>query len=237
MALTLRTACRSLALSMSLIAACGPASPSTRASIARPRAAQTVGPTRPQDELYAIDEALRDALSGPLEFVGAGAWPGSNRIHACVFRNQRVLVVNVYCTPTEQQAFRIDVYSATRGRVRVYAESDGPISMRTPQQYFTFTAESEPPPGREAQLPTINSAMTFEQLHDYEERRYQAFLPGCFGGQNHRRANNGCLGALESHAPNWTQRNRPFLEHANAEWLRIVRELRGLAGRYGSDPQ
>src|SRR5262245_14985255 len=56
-------------------------------------------------ELYAADEALRDVLSGELEYIGTGRWPGVERSSACAFRNQRVLVVNAYCTLKETPAF------------------------------------------------------------------------------------------------------------------------------------
>lgn len=219
----------------SLAIACATAKPAAPATQPPARTAE-VTPRAP-DELYAVDEALRDALSGPLEFLGSGAWPGNNRIQACAYRNKRVLVVNAYCSVTEQQAFRVDVYSATRGRVRVYAESDGPVSMRTREQYFTFTAESEPAPSRTAQLPPLTLGMSFEQLRQYEELRYGAYLPGCYGGQERSRARSGCLGALESRAATWSNRNRTFLANASSDWLRVVRELRGLAALHGRDPQ
>jgi hypothetical protein len=189
------------------------------------------------DELYAADEALRDALSGRWEYVGTGPWPGNNRIQACAFRNERVVVVNAYCSITETQAFRIDVYSPRRGRARVYAESDGPVSTLTRPRYFTFTAESEPPPGPEVRLPALALTMSFEQLRAYEELRYSAFLPGCFGGQEQSRKRGGCLGPLAPRATAWTARNRAFLERANDDWYRVVREMRALAVRYGREPE
>ena len=98
---------------------CGAAKPpAPQAPAARPsRAVHGSASIKPAG-LYAADEALRDALSGPWEYVGTGPWPGIRRLHACAFRNARVLVVNVYCSIKETQAFRVDVYSPSRGRVR-----------------------------------------------------------------------------------------------------------------------
>src|SRR5262245_54602601 len=54
--------------------------------------------------LFSLEEAVEDALSGPLTYVGTGPWTGNARLKACAFRNQRVLVVNVYCTVKEEKA-------------------------------------------------------------------------------------------------------------------------------------
>jgi len=201
--------------------------------------ASSAAPTIPSEgaaSLYAADEALLDALSGPLEFVGSGQWHGINRTAACAFRNSRVLVVDVYCTLTETPAFRVDVYSPSRGRVRIYAESRGALSAHMRQQYFTFAAESEPLPAPGGSVPALALNMSFEQLLDYEEKRHNAFLPACYGGMERSQARGGCLGALAPRAGEWAARHNAFLERANDDWYRLVRELRKQAARHGKDP-
>lgn len=222
-------------LSLLLLAACAtasrsaaPAAPAASASYATQTPA-----AQPATGLYAPDEALRDALSGPLEYVGTGQWHGSNRTTACAFRNQRVLIVNVYCTLTETQAFRVDVFSPTRGRVRIYAEAKGTVSSNMRQNYFTFMAESEPPPRPETYVPPLTLAMSFQQLQTYEERRYSAYLPACYGGVELQRPKGGCLGALKGRDNEWTTRNRSFLDYANQDWYQVVRQMRALATKYG----
>src|SRR5436190_10345241 len=148
---------RHAAVLLLLAAACGTSKPSQH-----PAAPQTTGgfqvstrqqpPARPKG-LYSAREALRDALSGDLEYIGTGRWPGVERSRACAFRNQRVVIVNAYCTLNEVNAFRIDVHSPERGSVRIYAEANGAISARQRRDYFTFTVESSPPPGSAAHLP------------------------------------------------------------------------------------
>jgi hypothetical protein len=194
----------------------------------------TVTPPRPEG-LYAADEALRDALSSPWGYLGTGTWPGTNRTQACAFRNARVLIVNVYCTISETNAFRVEIYSPQRGRVRIYAESRGAISERRRPEYFTFTAESEPPPGPEAPLPPLSLTMSFEDLRDYEARRYEAFLPACYGGRALSHQRSGCLGSLEAHASQWAERNAAFLERANEDWYHLVQEMRSRAALYGRE--
>jgi hypothetical protein len=209
----------------------------------RPRPAATVTPPsvvapvdRPVSGLYGADEALRDALSGPWEYVGTGDWPGISRTEACVFRNQRVLIVNVYCTITETQAFRVDVYSPARGRVRIYAESRGPVSTFTRADYFTFTAETEPPPGPSAQLPPVALSWSFDQLSSYDAQRYRAFLPACYGGVELSKEKSGCLGPLAAKVGEWNAQNGSFLQRASNDWYRVVREMRALATRHGKEP-
>lgn len=228
-----------LAFGLSLFFAVACATPQRAAPPPRPAPLPVaVAPApKPVDGLYAADEALRDVLSSPLVYLGTGPWPGINRMSACAFRNERVLVVNVYCTLTEMHAFRIDVYSPTRGRVRIYAEAKGPISSFVRQNYFTFTAESEPPPGPDARIMPLSLGYTFQALRDYDEQRYNAFLPACYGGQELSKKRSGCLGTLATRTSEWNVRNGAFLERANEDWYNVMRELRKSATRYGKEPE
>lgn len=207
-----------------------------RPSTAATRGTQ-VAPVKPEQGLYAADEALRDVLSGPLSYLGTGKWPGIRRMYACAFRNERVFVVNVYCGITERQAFRLDVYSPTRGRVRIYAETKGLVSAHRRADYFTFMVESEPPPDPSVGLPALALSLGFDALRAYEDRRYGAFLPTCYGGQELSQPKGGCLGALVSSAPVWTDQNRAFLDRASEDWYRVVRDATALAARYGREPE
>jgi hypothetical protein len=190
----------------------------------------------PESGLYSAHAALRDVLSGELEYIGTGPWPGVERLRACAFRNQRVLVVNAYCSLYEQPAFRIEVYSPEHGRVRIYAETRGVVSRRPRGDYFTFMVEGSPPPAAAAQLPALTLRMPYEQLRRYEQQRYSAFLPSCYAGEQNERAVGGCLGALAPRHGEWAAENRAFLEHANDDWYAVVRKLRALATRYGVEP-
>lgn len=222
-----------------LLAACSASTtpverPSPPAAVTRP----APGPApAPRADLYAVDEALKDVLSGTLEYVGTGRWPGVDRSYTCAFRNGRILVVNAYCTRTEAPAFRIDVYSPGRGRVRLYAESNGPISNRDRARYFSFVAATEPPPGPDAPVGVLGLTMTFDELRRYEQKRYDAYLPACFAGEQNEQPIEGCLGPLASQVKPWAASNRDFLVHASGDWYRVVRMMRELARRYGKDPR
>jgi hypothetical protein len=196
--------------------------------------AQAPEPASP--ELYSAQGALRDILSGELEYIGTGRWPGVERLRACAFRNHRVVVVNVYCSLYEQPAFRIEVYSPERGRVRIYAETKGPVSARPRRDYFTFMVESSLPPTAAAGLPALALQLPYEELRRYEQQRYAAYLPSCFGGEQNESAVGGCLGALASRRDQWAAEHREFLQQANEDWYLVVQKLRALATRYGEEP-
>jgi len=194
-------------------------------------------PTIVEPGLYSAQEALSDTLSGSLEYIGTGRWPGVERSRACAFRNQRVVIVNAYCTLNEIQAFRIDVYSPERGHVRIYAEARGAVSVRARRDYFTFMVESNPIPSSEARIPPLTLAIPYEALRDYEQRRYEAFLPSCYGGEQNARNVGACLGSLGPRASEWTAQNSAFLERANDDWYYVIRQLRTLATRYGASQE
>lgn len=193
------------------------------------------GPPPAPIDLYAAEEALDDALTGEWTYLGTTRWPGISRARACVFRNERVFVVNVYCTIAEEHAFRVDVYSPSRGRVRFYAEANGRLSAYMRKEYFTFQVESEPPPGPETGLPALTLDMSLEELRAYDAVRYDAFLPLCFGGEINHEPKGGCLGTLSPQAHAWAERNRPFLADVSADWYWLIRKLRPLSVRYGVD--
>lgn len=225
-----------LLLAACSLAACKASAPAPRPSpavVARPAPA----PEPVRTTLYTADEALQDVLSGPLEYVGTGRWPGVDRSYSCAFRNERVLVVSAYCTRKDAPALRIDVYSPGRGRLRLYAEASGPISERERASYFSFVASSEPPPEAGAPVGRPGLTMSFDELKRYEQKRYDAYLPACFAGEQNDRPVEGCLGPLEPQTRPWAATNRDFLTHASSDWYRVVRMMRELATRYGKDPR
>ncbi len=187
--------------------------------------------------LYALDEAVADVLSGPLTYLGTGPWTGNQRFKACAYRNERVLVVDGYCTIKEAKAFKVEVFSPTRGRVRLYAEAKAPISTITRRHYFTFTGGSEPPPRARTRLPPVTLTMSFPELLAYDQRRYQAFPPSCFGGVEVHKRQGGCLGELAGRRTEWAKTNQPFLKEPPAAWYRIISDLRAQARQHGFDPR
>lgn len=221
---------------MLLAAACG----TSRRSVWPPPRARSVEVQRPEptreEGFYSAQRALRDVLSGELEYVGTGSWPGVERLRACAFRNERVVVVNAYCSRQEQPAFRVEVYSPARGRVRIYAETRGAVSHRQRRDYFTFMVEGSPPPTAASPVPPLSLHMRYDELRRYEQQRYNAFLPGCYAGEQNQRPVGGCLGPLAPRQGEWAAEHQAFLEQPNDDWYVVVRKLRQLATLYGVDP-
>jgi hypothetical protein len=186
--------------------------------------------------LFSVNEAMEDVLSGTWVHVGTGPWTGNARLKACAYRNERVLFVNAYCTVKEKNAFALEVFSPARGRVRIYAEAKAAISQMSRRDYFTFKAESEPPPSL-ATLGPVSLTMSFDELLAYDGRRYRAFLPVCYGGVELNRRRGGCVRGLAAHTSEWAATSRSFLRDPPESWYRIVRKLRELAQQHGQDPR
>jgi hypothetical protein len=75
--------------------------------------------------------------------------------------------------------------------------------------------------------------MSFSELQRYDQKRYERFLPACYGGVELHRPRGGCLGELVPRAAQWAKRNKRFLAQPPAAWYHLVRELRALAGKHG----
>lgn len=185
--------------------------------------------TRPQPDnpgvLYALDEALADAFSQRWTFVGTGEWFGMFRVNACVYRNDRVFIVNIYCTRKEMKAFGLVVLSPTRGRVYIYAEGDQTISTSTRKDWITFKGEAHLPVVDE-KVPALRLDFTYAELRAWDEKRYYRHGPACYGGVEIKRPQGGCIHGLEAQKDAWAARNKAFLDEPNADWYRIVKEMR-----------
>jgi hypothetical protein len=214
-----------------------PATPQTTTTTTTPQAPVEAPPVEPappeptrEPDLYPLDEALADVLSGPLEHIGTGAWFGMFKVTSCAYRNARVVVVNIYCSPTEVKAFSVVVLSPTRGRVVIYAEGNKPISRLKRRDYFTFKAESAP-----SATPPVSLAFRFDELTAWDEKRYRKWIPACFGGVELKKPQGGCLTGLETQVSSWKARNQPFLDDPPEDWYRVIREMRTRAVRDGKN--
>jgi hypothetical protein len=180
--------------------------------------------------VYTPAEAVEDVLSDPLEYVGRGPWFGMARWEACVYRNGRVLLVDVYCARDWPQAFSVRVFSPGRGRVELYVETEKPAAELTRAEYddATWKIESERPPG--GGHPAVELSMSFEQLRDYEERRYRLYLPACYIDRGQPR----CHAGLEHAGSRWQSTAGPFWRKPGAAWYRLVQQVRRLAAEHGT---
>ena len=174
--------------------------------------------------MYTLEEALADATATPLTYVGTGEWYGLDRVNACIYKNDRVFVVNVYCTKKETNAVGLAVLSPKRGRAYLYAEAKKPVSKLKRGDYFTFTGETDPPVV-DAKLPALELGFTDAQVRGWEEKRARHFVPGCSGGTELGKPHGNCSASLGEKADAWNQHNKHFLDDPPAEWYRVIQQL------------
>lgn len=189
---------------------------------------------------YPPADAITDALSGPLEYIGTGSWPGIFQIPSCAYRNARVVVIDVYCTRKEINTFSVLVYHPERGRVQLYAEARAPISTLERGQYVIWKAHSDELPA----TPALALSATREQLTAYEERRNALNLPGCWA-EHWTQAPPGrsmppgrCYKKTKEVEAAWNPVGDAFLQTPPEGWYPLVKTIRALAERHGGvDPR
>jgi hypothetical protein len=206
-----------------------PISPPADAELAAPlvdaSVAVTIDAGPPAAPRYTVVDALADAKASPLSYIGIGAWPGNFSIKGCIYRNDRVLVVDVYCTYKEQTAFSVVIISPEKGTVRIYAEAENPISTIERSAYFTFYAETYPPlPDLPA--PAVKTA-TFKEVADWEQKSYDARLPlPGFGA-----CSTGMPDCDQD--PAWQEAADRFIAEPTDDWSWLIEQLRNRAQHSG----
>jgi hypothetical protein len=189
--------------------------------VAAPADAAVAVDARPSGHnVYGLAEALDDAYASPWTFVGTGDWFGLFRINACVYKNDRVFIINHYCTGKEMSSAGVVVISPTRGRVYIYAEGKAPISQTRRDAWMSFKADAnlptDPPPRLD---------FTYAELRAWDEKRYYVNSPGCFGGVEANKPLHDCY-RLVAAQEDWHARNAEFLREPPEIWYRIVRDMR-----------
>ena len=172
--------------------------------------------------IAADDEALKDALSSPLEYVGAAVWPGRYKIPSCVYRNDKVLVVNSYCIRKEQHSISIAVLHPERGSAGFYAEgrNDDRITQLTRDDYTQWKFGASDP------FPGLSLTMSMEDLLNYEGRRGKFAKGGCVAGMVLGNDRNASCGLKSPDVEQWWEGYyRPILKQPPPEWFTLVKEL------------
>jgi hypothetical protein len=172
--------------------------------------------------VYALDEAIADAMASPLVFVGKYGIPGLHRIMACTYRNDRVFVVDIYCTEKEMTTFSVAIISPARGRVTFYAEGDQPIStLRSRADYVdAFRADIRTPD------PRVTLTSAHAQLFPAQPTQ-NADAGSCSIGVAEMR----CFGALNTRWRELRSRNQAFILAPPTAWFGLVHDLVAQRGR------
>jgi hypothetical protein len=206
-----------------------PISPPTDAAVAILTDADVAPPVDaapPAKPLYAVADALADAKASPLKRIGIGEWPGNFSIKGCIYRNDRVFVVDVYCTYKEQPAFSTVIISPEKGEVRIYAEADSAISKLTRKDYFTFYAEGYPVL-EELPAPPLATAK-FDEVTAWQQKLYDSRIK--LAGMS------ACSTGMAScdQDPAWDDTATEFIAGPNEDWTWIIDQLRNRAQHRGN---
>jgi hypothetical protein len=159
-------------------------------------------------------------LSGPLRLVGKGAWHGLSGSLSCVYRNDRVLVVDEYCRQREMNAFGVIIVSPTRGRVSIFVEGKAPISKLERRDYLTFTGRSEILDPRRS----LSLEMSVEDLSQYHAFAGR-FAPFCDVALRQGQKRGGCIKPLVPLYPAYEAQNLGFITAPPPTWTSFVRSL------------
>ena len=195
--------------------------------------------------MYSPFEALADAAAAPLEHVGTAVWPGIFEIPSCVYRNGRVVVVDVYCTTNEMNSASLLVLHPTRGRVKIYAEDRRPISTIPRGGYLHWKMESEelPPAGKIA--PPLAVGMNLAELVTWEQRRYDLSPPACWvsrwtgarPGSASPPSDASCRRKTPEAVRAWSAATVGFGQPPDV-WYSLIEQFRALAKKHGKvDPR
>lgn len=170
---------------------------------------------------YAPDEAIVDALSGPLEIVGVGAWPGVFRRLSCIYRNRQVFVVDEKCSdPREPASLLVHVLSPTRGKATLFAEAGTPIGRALRPDYKAFGVGSAAPRQPPASLA---ASMSYEDVVAYETDSPGSVRGTCSAGTH--RPQGFCSKGVATTAAEFAASVEPFLRAPPAAWYDLVRAL------------
>ncbi len=187
--------------------------------------------------LYPPAEALADAVSGPLRYVGTTIWYGRYGIPSCIYRNEKVFVVNSYCTLKEINPTAVIVIHPERGVVQLKASGvqDKPVSTLRREQYSDWGFAS-----MDGQRGLTLDASA-DALVAWEERRHRYYRnPGCGAGQ--AGPSSKMRGKCTDKAPEfeawWRGVYPPLLEAPPESWYALVKDLRQRARKDGKpDPR
>lgn len=225
---------------VALLLSVGCGAPGREASVPRaPVVAETVAvepavvepsPPEPSLDLYTLEEAFADVMASPLAFIGTGEWTGVAPYPPCAYKNDRVIVLDNYCTTKKEiSTFGVDVYSPTRGWFEIYATAKGkqPVSSTPRAEYGSFLITSGPValPGQvKAEL---SFDMTYADVERYEGLRAGANLPACWEGVHAEPASGCSQGVPASVAAAFRASYQDFMRDPPPSWYAFARTIVG----------
>jgi hypothetical protein len=165
---------------------------------------------------------VRDALESPLELVGVGGWYGYFRHLSCIYRNPKVIVVDMRCNKRETYQFATIIYSPARGRVGIVADAPQsvPLSAAVRAGYETFEVSGG---GAWAGPAPLTLAMSYDEITAYDELRSHKYPGEC--ALTTRRPQGVCSAGAAFPLPVFAAANAGFFQAPPDEWYRLVHGL------------
>ncbi|MES2857128.1 MAG: hypothetical protein V4692_14765 [Bdellovibrionota bacterium] len=181
------------------------------------------------DVFYTPQEALDDALSSKLEFVGTYIPAYSEtRLPSGIFKNDKVLISTDYCISGKVQAasIRLHPVDTDRGNLRIYAEVDRgtDISDGKRSDYYDISWSL----GARQNNPGFTFDTTPANYKKYVEKEIRV-MAGCVTGMSTK---IGCQPGSEHQAEAWGASSYPFWKNPGEKWYELLRELRAQCELY-----
>ena len=172
--------------------------------------------------VYTADEAVRDAMASPLALVGIGGWYGYFRHLSCVYKNARVMVVDMRCEQREGYQLKAIIESPTRGRVEIAADArnkSAAVSAVRRPDYELFDIEGAGPWTGPA---TLALSMGYDDMvSSYETRASKS--GGC--AVTTQKPQGICSARASYTAPAFLAANGHFFEAPPDAWYALARAL------------
>ncbi|HYH97341.1 hypothetical protein [Hyalangium sp.] len=184
-------------------------------------------PTPTSTPLYPPAEAIADALSGPLvPMVGDTGFGPNERLPDCFYRNDRVIVINRYCSKREINTTGIQIMHPERGVLYFYAEARAPISSITREDYEQWRIEVRDP------LPGLRVDSALAEVLQWMHRRTREAQQVCWTGfGSSGGVPTGCHYKTPEIKQAWMDAHNALLKSPPPGWYELVREMRGLIGK------
>lgn len=174
--------------------------------------------------LYTPQEALQDAMSDNLVFVGKWipTYSESGKVPVCVFRGDKVVVFINYCLKDKIPAFgsRIHSLDPDKGFVSFYAEVEDGLDITKEKRNAYYEVLWRISARRNG--PTFAFDGDTRKMRNFDEGLAKNALPDCIVSySNPLWCNNG----QESHLDTWGTPATAFRKSPGQEWYNHIKKM------------
>ncbi|MES2964507.1 MAG: hypothetical protein V4760_11495 [Bdellovibrionota bacterium] len=180
--------------------------------------------------LYTPQEALTDALSEPLTFVGyyMPKYSESQKYPNCLFKNSKVLLMSSYCVRQNVPAGSVKFHATdpSKGYVRIYTEIQNPnkdISTAKRADYLEFILSTSVRITEQAFDPSM-SVKAYEKWEDIENKNYTKY---CVTGQSFKdQPYSTACADITNELHVWGPHGFKFWQKSDPKWPKLLKALK-----------